>query len=361
MTTIKVQGSPNIYRHHEGALVEMKQIILRQGFNQGLLVTGEKSWQQAGQQIDALDLPLKKEVYRGECSRTEVERLKQVALAMNADYLLAVGGGKVIDVTKATAASLGLPYVIVPTLASNCAAFTPLSVFYTDEGVFTDHVVFDQAAFMVAVEPRIILTTPKDYLRAGIGDTLAKWYEAKPLVEALEEYPVAVEISQYAAKLCRDVLIDLGEIARTDHHDGKATAAFTKVVDAIIMASGMVGGFGEHYGRISGAHSIHNGLTVLSETHAHLHGDKVAYGILVQLALFEAWEDIDALLPFYHALGLPTAFSDLNIGGDLLEKFNAVAVHATKPGESIHLLGVIDHVKLADAMHQLETYVQHTD
>ena len=361
MTSIKVQGSPNIYRHHQGALVELKQTIEKQGFKQGLLVTGEQSWQQARQQLEALDLPVKKECYQGECSRTEVARLQQIALDLEADFLLAVGGGKVIDVTKATAVSLGIPYLIVPTLASNCAAFTPLSVFYTDDGVFTDHVVFDQAAFMVAVEPALILTTPPDYLRAGIGDTLAKWYEAKPLVEALANYPVAVEISQHAAKLCRGVLIDLGETARTDHAQGNTTDAFTKVVDTIIMASGMVGGFGEHYGRISGAHSVHNGLTVLPETHAHLHGDKVAYGILVQLALFDGWDDIDELLPFYHALGLPTSFRDLEISGDVLEKFTAVAAHATKPGESIHLLGKVDQTALAHAMQALETYVIHTE
>jgi uncharacterized oxidoreductase len=32
--------------------------------------------------------------------------------------------------------------------------------------------------FLVLVEPRIILNAPAEYLLAGIGDTLAKWYEA---------------------------------------------------------------------------------------------------------------------------------------------------------------------------------------
>ena len=43
MEAIKVQGTPNIYRHHDGALTDMKQVIETQGLKKGLLVTGEAS------------------------------------------------------------------------------------------------------------------------------------------------------------------------------------------------------------------------------------------------------------------------------------------------------------------------------
>ena len=75
----------------------------------------------------------------------------------------------------------------------------------------------------------------------------------------------------------------------------------------------MVGGFGDHYGRVAGAHSIHNGLTVLEETHHALHGEKVAYGILVQLVLENKWTEIDQLLAFYRQLGLPASLKDLGV------------------------------------------------
>ena len=221
-----------------------------------------------------------------ECSREEVECIKERAIKEQADFIMAVGGGKVIDVAKAAAVKLKIPYIIVPTLASNCAAFTPLSVFYTESGTFTDHEIFDQAAFIVALEPGLVLQTPASYFRAGIGDTLAKWYEAEPVIRQLAERPMAVDISYFAAKACHDMLLELGDEALLAVQEGNKTHAFLKVVDVIVMTSGMVGGFGEKYGRISGAHSVHNGLTVLEEVHHVLHGDKVAYGILAQLALF---------------------------------------------------------------------------
>lgn len=357
METIKVQGTPNIYRHHDGAIKEMAQVIFSHGLKKGLLVTGEASYRVAEPYLVATDINVVVGQYGGECSREEVSRLRSLAEEAGVDYLLAVGGGKVIDVTKATATLMRLPYFIVPTLASNCAALTPLSVFYTEEGVFTDHVIFDQAAFMVAVEPKIMIETPSEYLRAGIGDTLAKWYEAKPLVLEMVHQPLAVKVSQHAAKLCQDILITSGKQALDDAKQKVVSAAFIDVVDAIIMASGMVGGFGEHYGRISGAHSVHNGLTVLEETHHLLHGDKVSYGILVQLALFNEWDEINQLLPFYEELGLPKTFADLGMTIDLEEKWEKVARHAVRENESIHLLGDVTKEALYRAMSALEKHV----
>lgn len=357
METIKVQGTPNIYRHHDGAIKEMAQVICRYGLKKGLLVTGEASYRVAEPHLRATDLNVVVEQYSGECSREEVTRLEAIAEEVGVDYLIAVGGGKVIDVTKATATLMRLPYFIIPTLASNCAALTPLSVFYTEEGVFTDHVIFDQSAFMVAVEPKIMIETPSEYLRAGIGDTLAKWYEARPLVLEMHHQPLAVKVSQHAAKLCQDVLITSGKQALDDAKQKVVSNEFIDVVDAIIMASGMVGGFGEHYGRISGAHSIHNGLTVLEETHHLLHGDKVSYGILVQLAFFNEWDEIDQLLPYYEELGLPKTFADFGITEDLDEKWKRVARHAVRENESIHLLGEVTKEALHLAMCELEQHV----
>nr|WP_318540177.1 hypothetical protein [Terribacillus saccharophilus] len=51
---------------------------------------------------------------------------------------------------------------------------------------------------MLLVEPKLLLTTPAPYLIAGIGDTLAKWYEADALTENMTDQPLAVQISRNA-------------------------------------------------------------------------------------------------------------------------------------------------------------------
>lgn len=54
-------------------------------------------------------------------------------------------------------------------------------MWYNDAGQALQFEIFDDANFLVLVEPQIILNAPAEYLLAGIGDTLAKWYEAAVL------------------------------------------------------------------------------------------------------------------------------------------------------------------------------------
>jgi uncharacterized oxidoreductase len=336
----------------------MEEAIKKQGFKKGAVIHGRKSWEAAHDKFASLDLMLTHMLYGGECSKEEVARMEQAVLAKQADYLIGVGGGKVLDLVKAIAHTVGKPYILVPTLASNCAPWTPLSVFYDEDGNFINYEIFSHNAFMVAVDPEIIIHSPKDYLRAGIGDTLAKWYEAEVLIRDVEPKPLAIEVSIQAAQLCRDVLLEEGMAAIKALEEKSVTSSFTRVIETIIMAGGMVGGYGDRYGRIAGAHSIHNGLTTIPATHSCLHGDKVAYGILVQLVLDKNFEEVTTLLPFYKRLNLPVSLADLNVSGDLAKAFNKTALAATKEGESIHFMKNSSAEAVMTAMSQLEDFIQ---
>ncbi len=358
VSQITVQGAPNIYVCEAGALTRMEEVIKKQGFKKGALIHGVKSWEASHEKFASLDLTLTHMLYGGECSKVEVARMEQAVLAEQADHLIGVGGGKVLDLVKAIAHTVNKPYILVPTLASNCAPWTPLSVFYDENGKFINYEIFPHNAFMVAVDPEIIIHSPKDYLRAGIGDTIAKWYEAEVLIRDMAPKPLAIEVSIHAAQLCRDVLIDEGLDAIKALEEKAVTPSFIRVIETIIMAGGMVGGYGDRYGRIAGAHAIHNGLTTLPETHSCLHGDKVAYGILVQLALDNNLEEVTTLLPFYNRLNLPVSLTDLNVSGNLADAFNKTASAATKEGESIHFMKHSSMEAVEAAMSQLEEHVQ---
>lgn len=64
---------------------------------------------------------------------------------------------------------------------------------------------------MVLVEPEIILNAPQEYLLAGIGDTLAKWYEAVVLAPQPETLPLTVRLGINNAQAIRDVLLNSSE------------------------------------------------------------------------------------------------------------------------------------------------------
>ena len=106
---------------------------------------------------------------------------------------------------------------------------------------------------------------------------------------------------------------------------------------------------------VAGAHSIHNGLTVLEETHHALHGEKVAYGIIsVQLVLENKWTEVNQLLVFYRQLRLPLSLKDSGVKIINDEVMENVAEKATVPEESIHVMpGRMTTATVSKAMAEL--------
>ncbi|HDS9858027.1 TPA: iron-containing alcohol dehydrogenase [Klebsiella pneumoniae] len=205
---------------------------------------------------------------------------------------------------------------------------------------FTGHCSERDVAGLVLVEPRIILNAPAEYLLAGIGDTLAKWYEAVVLAPQPEALPLTVRLGINGAQAIRDVLLASSETALADQRRGDLTQAFRDVVEAIIAGGGMVGGLGERYTRVAAAHAVHNGLTVLPQTDKFLHGTKVAYGILVQSALLGQDDVLAQLVQAYQHFNLPTTLAALEVDINNRAELDRVIAHTLRPGESIHYLPV---------------------
>ena len=117
--------------------------------------------------------------FRGECSLEEITAHAQALAGERIDCLIAAGGGKCIDAGKAIAFRLAVPVVIVPTLASNDAPCSALSVLYSPEGVSTGVEFYPQSPAFVVVDTELIAAAPERYLVAGMGDAMATWYEAR--------------------------------------------------------------------------------------------------------------------------------------------------------------------------------------
>jgi glycerol dehydrogenase len=74
-------------------------------------------------------------------------------------------------------------------------------------------------------------------------------------------------------------------------------------------------GLGFESAGLASAHSIHNGLTALPETHAFYHGEKVAFGVLAGLQLTDAAVDeAERVFSFCEEVGLPTTLADIGRG-----------------------------------------------
>lgn len=340
-TDIRVVPGPANYFSHPGSLARLHDFFSPEQLSRAVWIFGERALAGARPFLpQAFHAPGAKQIlFKGHCSERDVNALVQQA-GNDRAVVIGIGGGALLDTVKAVARRLGLPVVAIPTIAATCAAWTPLSVWYNDAGQALQFEIFDDANFLVLVEPQIILNAPVEYLLAGIGDTLAKWYEAVVLAPQPESLPFTVRLGINGALAIRDLLLESSEQALTDQQRGEVTQAFRDVVDAIIAGGGMVGGLGERYTRVAAAHAVHNGLTVLPQTDKFLHGTKVAYGILVQSALLGQDEVLAQLVAAYQRFNLPTTLAELEVDITDREALDKVIAHTLRPVESIHFLPV---------------------
>ncbi len=355
-TDIRVVTGPANYFSYRGAIARLSDFYSDEQLAAALWVYGQRALEAAKPWLpEVFNAPdAKRVLFSAHCSESEVARIVAKAGA-DRRVVIGVGGGAVLDTAKVVARKLGLPLVAIPTIAATCSAWTPLSVWYNDAGQALRYEIFNDANHLVLVEPEIILRAPQEYLLAGIGDTLAKWYEAVVLSPRPEQLPLTVRLGLNTALAIRDVLLTQSEAALQAQNQQQLSQDFLDVLDAVIAGGGLVGGLGDRYTRIAAAHSVHNGLTALPHTDRFLHGTKVAYGILVQSALLGQGEVVQQLVALYQRLSLPTTLAALDINIQQPSQIDAVIARTLQSGESIHNLPfAVDAQKLRAAFEQVE-------
>jgi glycerol dehydrogenase len=295
--------------------------------------------------------------FGGECSLAEISRGKEEARHVAASTIIGAGGGKTLDAARAVAAELDLPVACCPTTASSDAPCSALSVVYTEDGVFEKCLYYRRNPDLVLVDSSVIARAPVRLLIAGMGDALATFFEADATIRAYRKNVVG-GLSTIAAaaisELCYKTLLNDGTSAVAAARAGAITPALERIIEANTLLSGL----GFESSGLAVAHSVHNGLTAAPETHDRLHGEKVAFGALVQLVLEGSPSStIDEAMGFCLSVGLPVTLAELGLHNLPREKAWAIAERAVAPGESAHnepfevtAVNLMDAIFAADAI-----------
>ena len=228
-----------------------------------------------------------------------------------------VGGGKALDTVKCLCITDDKPVFTFPTIASNCAACTSVSIMYNEDGTFLKPNFFIRPAMHAFIDTEIIAKAPAQYMWAGIGDTYAKYYEAtiSSRGERLEHF---TSLGVALSVMCRNPLLEYGAKALEDHKKGLCTYDVEQVVLAIVVTTGIASifltkDFTPDYN--SGlAHAIFYALTsypVIEEK--HLHGEVVGFGVLFALLVDEQYEEFEKIYCLNKKLQLPTSLSQIEI------------------------------------------------
>lgn len=252
--------------------------------------------------------------FGGECSLEEIEKQARALKSEKVDCVLAVGGGKCVDAGKAVAFRLDTPVVIAPTLASNDAPCSALSVLYTPAGVSTGVEFYPCSPALVVVDTAIVAAASERFLVSGMGDAMATWYEAAVCLRnqraatTLGARPTIASVA--IGEVCATTLFERGEAA--------AAAVARKTVDdsleAVVEANTLLSGIGFESGGLAAAHGFAQSFTALPQVNArHLHGEMVAMGTLAQLVMESRPEEARRVAEFFARVGLPVHLGQLAI------------------------------------------------
>ena len=301
---------------------ELKKSIEK--YNKILIVTGEKSFAAVKENLlKALsDKYFEIKKYQGECTYEHADEIYKSSLENNFDLVLGAGGGKAIDTAKIVAWKMKKDIFIVPTIASTCAGTSALSVVYNSDSTLKEFCFYDAPPKKIFIDLETIKNSPSKYIWAGMGDTLAKFYEVRIKHEYMisknlpVNFPSAMGVK--LSSLCRDLILENGEKA---FYEKNITEEFKKIVLAVLVNTGMVSNLVDEFLNGAVAHSVFYGLTVLPRIEKeHLHGEVVSFGILVQLVMEGKQEEYKELLSFYKKMKFPAKLSDVVVIEEFLEK-----------------------------------------
>lgn len=262
--------------------------------------------------------------YGGEASYENIDMLKSNEKVAEADMIFAIGGGKALDTAKALAFTISKPVFTFPTIASNCAGTTAVSIMYNRDGSFKEPFFFPAPAKHCFIYTPIIAQSPWKYIWAGIGDTYAKYFESE-MSSRGEDLVHYHALGVTTSELCLYPLLKYGKKALDDFKGGINSFEVEQVILSVVVTTGIASILltAEHIIDYNTglAHAVFYALTSYPHIEErHLHGEVVGYGVLILLLVDNNEEMFRQMYNFNKSVGLPTCLADIEMSTDDLDR-----------------------------------------
>jgi glycerol-1-phosphate dehydrogenase [NAD(P)+] len=228
-----------------------------------------------------------------------------------ADAIVAIGGGRCLDLAKLAAARAGLTVMTVPTQLAHDGICSPVAVVPNEEG---------RTESIGAVTPRAVFVplavvgdAPVETILAGLGDLMAN-----PL--ALRDWKLAVdrgleEPNQQGWEMSWESFERIRPYLDRDPESFAGDAELLRNLAGALVLSGMAMVAAGTSRPASGAeHEISHAIDELHGGRA-MHGAQVAFGCVISAALYDD-ENLAGLIATLARLGLPDHPTDLGLSED---------------------------------------------
>jgi len=246
---------------------------------------------------------MKKDVHVAWPTMKEVNSVVKAAEKYKSEFLLGVGGGSVIDVTKLAAYELSQLFVSVPTSAAHDGMASPRASLKDKKGSISKPAVSPMA---ILADTGIISKAPYRMLASGCADVISnlsavKDWELAHRLKNEEFSTFAASLSETSSKL----LLYKAEDIRSGFEEAVWQAVKCMITSGVAMS------VADTTRPASGSEHMFSHVLDRIAPGKALHGEQCGVGAIMMMYLHgEDWEEIRT---FLKTIGAPTTAKELGI------------------------------------------------
>lgn len=241
------------------------------------------------------------------------DRMRQEAI----DVIVAIGGGKCMDLCKVASDMAKCAVITVPTSVATCAASSAVSIMYTKEEARYDcSIPNEKEVNSLIADVDIIGASPKRLFAAGILDSIAKLPETVNGRTNLV-YP-NVSLHKYMAYnnslFIYDFLTRYGVQVYENPMEDEELLQDLILINLIVTS--LVSGFSKGSDQLAVAHGLYDAMRAIFpvESKNALHGEIVAVGVLMQMRFNgDTEEEYQKILGMMKTMKMPLTLRELGV------------------------------------------------
>jgi glycerol-1-phosphate dehydrogenase [NAD(P)+] len=281
--------------------------------NRVLIVTGPHVKQKVGRKAEESlsSSGLTAAWFVAENATKEVaEQIAKKASSERVSYIIGLGGGKSVDLSKLAAFYSGIPFVSVPTSASHDGMSSP---FASIKGLDKPYSLVARPPAGILADIDVIADAPRRLILSGCGDLVAK-------ITAVKDWELARDDrGEYYGRYAASLALLGAEMFIENASRWKDCAAddVREIVEALI-SGGVAAGIAGSSRPCSGSeHLVSHALDLIAPNKG-LHGEKCGIGTILMAKLHGLdWEKVSTALK---SIGSPSTAGELGVDASTLVK-----------------------------------------
>lgn len=275
----------------------------------GMIVTGESTYKSAGKMVEEYMTDGKYTINTlktGGATMSNVNEVVEFGKETKSKFILAVGGGSKIDISKMASKELKIPFISIPTSAAHDGIASGRASLKMDMGPKS---VDATSPMGILADTSVIIKSPYRYLASGCADVISNMTALRDWDFARRIKNVPFSTSAYSlAEMSANTIIENSELIRPGLEESVWIAMRPIIISGIAMA---VAGSSRP---TSGAeHMFSHALDILHPGKA-MHGEQCGVGSIMMMYLHGGdWMRIRNALK---VIGAPINAADLGLSAD---------------------------------------------